>query len=406
MQILAVLPLLWIQAALLNRAVDSSTLSSVLRAFLILPISYVSNTAPFHHQFAPETSRIVNCVVGVAGVYASWKGLEFGLVRNPAAYEWVGFGEEKKDQDAATPSKPLHATRHSPLHLLTSMRGLGYRFGPKNYPPRQTIRHFLVANSIRLVLTHALSLVCGVILSTPRHNIARVVSEQLATSTAVSQSLASFVHSLALGSEAYAALSLGFATVSLLALLLVSIAHRLFPNRFAAFDSREYTPIIDSPWAISSVTVFWKSRWHSLFRRSFVFLGFPFGGRSALANVVGTMNVFLLSSILHQQGELAIDQVRYPRTDFPSVAAIYSALSQLPPKHPPLSLTVEHGGSIYFLSQGAAILFEAAFAKIVGRKIESFRILGLLFGYSVVAGMGGYLAESWYVLTRRRSKLD
>ena len=72
-----------------------------------------------------------------------------------------------------------------------------------------------------------------------------------------------------------------------------------------------------------------------------------------------------------------------------------TAVSTLPAPLKPYSFLLKWGGSIYFMSQGVAIVLEGLFTTLTGRKVRG--PLGFLWSALVIACLGGTLYKAWSV---------
>lgn len=134
----------------------------------------------------------------------------------------------------------------------------------------------------------------------------------------------------------------------------------------SSFEPREYPLLIQEPYQllqVTSATRFWSELWHSIFSRSFRFLAYDPAqallGRS-VGRPVGVLGVFALSAFVHQH-------------------SINAAMFYLEKKE--LSWTSFHGGTIYFLLQGVAMISEKGFESIMKRKVDSYGILSFAYGF-------------------------
>lgn len=217
----------------------------------------------------------------------------------------------KRIRFSASHSHPLDILLDS-LHLLSSMRYIGYAAGPpvNHLAPRppQDKRRFAKGALYRFARSHVISTICLLFIIHRDTLVPSYLAQYLPHKTAlpVAHALSYF----AVGVSLHAQMCIGFEGASLffLVLSLVPWPKRLRPS--FAFDAREWTPLFWRPWDITSVSEFWAMRWHSLFRRPFLATGFtpakvaltPVVGRKG-ARGAGAFAVFALSLWMHDQGE-------------------------------------------------------------------------------------------------------
>lgn len=413
------LPPLLGQCILLQPSVSSGP-SRAGRFVLGAIVLWLALLGPTHQVLPVERSIMCNVALGLATVYAVWKAVEWGTVQDRTVYEWVGFPDKKDGEDETeargatngeairqkadkTPDELKKSTRRdersstlvSALHLLVSMRGHGYRFcvTPTTTPYR-TVGTFLPHVLFTLLWSHLVVLSCVSILLPSQTTVALHLSTYLSLPTPTSVSLAAGLQAIALGTMAWSGLRLGYAVVALLFLYHTVLLRLLLPAsiRPRPFDPRQYPLLIRAPWGMRSVTSFWSTHWHDVFTRSFRFLAFLPSQRilgQTAGRIVGTMLVFLLSAVLHQHG----DSVHCRSNELMIRLAISLAMHRLPARS--LPWVVQQGSTIYFLAQGVAILLEGFFYQATGRKVAQSGLVGKIWTYAVVGGMGSYLATSW-----------
>ncbi|KAL8278401.1 hypothetical protein RQP46_009091 [Phenoliferia psychrophenolica] len=410
--LLAFLPPVIIQCLLLH-PVFPDAVSRPLRMVFAVPGVAYGLSAPLQHGFTPREACVgINFVLHVIGAYACWKAIEWGFVIDRTPYTWIGLESDQiVDKDGDGKNKvPLRKDRArlelvrrktadtestyeivvSSLHLLLSMRGTGYAFGPSVHTLKKTAyrRTFLKAHLIELAWSHTAVVGSTIVLTLPQttlHNYLAVIFPSLSPS-AISTLFAT-LSTAALGLGAYAGLTIGYTTFALFVLLLSTLASFLPFSIFCLppFPLKEYHRLFNEPWRFESAAVFWALGWHNLFARSFKTLGTDptsfvvesLGGSQQLGKGAGIMVVFALSGWLHEQ-------------------AIISSAYHMRTRDPPLPFIVQYGGTLYFLLQGVAILLEQTFTAATRRKVGG--PLGSLWTFLPVVG-GGYLVwKSWITL--------
>lgn len=317
-------PVLFGQCALLHPAFDSR-LSSSLRLAILVPNFALTLRAPWTYAFAPrERCRGLNAVLAMLSAFGGWKALEWGLVQDRMIYEWVGFdgesamtpgggrGEGCVDEGSRTPEKSKNggegarrrvgvpremagtddgripvereardaswlSIAFSTAHLFASLRGTGYAFSvvPPRRRPRLSRQAFILDTLKILAWSHSLFVLCSIIISTP-------YTRRLAFASHLAPNLPPLAIHITIESTSYVSFGLaawvGLVTASsLLNLLSIAIHSALLlplpPSlHLKPFDSRQYAPLFDMPFAPRSVAEYWSRQWHRLFWRSFRFL--------------------------------------------------------------------------------------------------------------------------------------
>ncbi|GAA5856708.1 hypothetical protein JCM8547_008800 [Rhodosporidiobolus lusitaniae] len=443
---------LFIQCLLLHPCFPPR-LSRFLR-FILTPLSLsLSLTAPYRFAFEPRNQAVgVNFVLGIAGAYGSWKAVEWGLAEDLTPYAWVGFEEEEKEDGSSTedssageangggngtgeevdkkdkkkkkPSaeerRAQKKARHaylltlrsrqarfegplqvllSTFHLLIAMRGEGYEFsGTSTLPfPHSTEWEFFRRLAMEIAWSHPLLVSCAALLLEPPTSRDAFLSFHLFPSF-LSQNptythyAGEVITGFSMGIAVFAALTLGYSVATMLVFLpnvllrrVFSEASRLMPKKF---DAREYPPLFNFAKRPQSVAVFWSKQWHSFFSRPFRFLAFdplhrlisPLFG-PLVSRPLGVLAVFALSSWLHEFG----------------LSSATSHLSLSPRPLPPnLPFLIRWGGSVYFMSQGLAIILEGAFTAVTGRRVKGW--CGTGWTVVFVVGVGGVLVKAWLTL--------
>lgn len=125
----------------------------------------------------------------------------------------------------------------------------------------------------------------------------------------------------------------------------------------------QWPPVFNFPWLATSLTDFWSSRWHQIFRDIFVSVGgkplYMLIGRAG-----GVMGAFLVSAILHDIGLWGMGR----GSEFSSV-----------------------GG--YFLVQGLGIILEHTWKRFTGSRVEG--IAGRIWAYMWVVMWGQLIVDAW-----------
>ncbi|GAA5833351.1 hypothetical protein JCM3766R1_005476 [Sporobolomyces carnicolor] len=419
---------------------------SRLGRLALMPFSfYYAARAPWLYAIEPRNQAIgVNFIFGIMGGYGTWKALEWGLAQDLTPYAFVGFDDkegkteeskpdqggkanriakdsgnfteqngnggagksagevEKKNQEKAAHKKHVELRRvylegvrrrqakeengwqivKSTLHLLYSMRGNGYEFAATTTTPfpRQE-GPFLRRLLLEIGWSHPLLVLCSATLLEPaRSRDLYVVRVFPGLSPNHAHLVGEIATGAALGTAVFAALTLGF-SLATFGVFVPNVILRRLPIRAELkpppFDAREYPPLFNLSRPPHSVARFWSQQWHSFFSRPFHFLAFDPAKRlfgKKLGRVVGVLGVFALSSWIHEYG-------------------LSTAISTLPAPLKPYSFLLKWGGSVYFMSQGVAIVLEGFFTAITGKKVRG--PLGTLWSAIVVAGMGATLYTAW-----------
>ncbi|GAA5975930.1 hypothetical protein JCM11641_002841 [Rhodosporidiobolus odoratus] len=436
-----------LQCLLLHPTFPAS-LSRPLR-FLLMPFSLtLAFSAPYRFAFEPRNQAVgINFVLGIMGGYGVWKGLEWGLATDLTPYAWVGFEEDEK-KDGGIGSKngsarngtasdgrgdggkaeangrppspeekkqerriqkkrehshlltlrakqartegPIHIFR-STFHLLLAMRGQGYAFcgtSTESFPtsPRPFFRRLC----LEIAWSHPLLVACAAMLLEPPTSRDALVLSVLPASISSDRTacyIGEALTGLSMGVAVFSALTLGFSMATLLMFVPNVILRKILPQglRPPPFEPREYPPLFNFAKIPSSVAVFWSKQWHSFFSRPFRFLAFDPAGRlftplfgKLAARTLGVVAVFALSSWIHEYGlSTATSTLHFSPNPMPS----------------DLPFHTRWGGSIYFMSQGLAIILEGAFAAITTKRVGG--PLGMLWTAIFAVGAGGFLYKGW-----------
>lgn len=368
------LPSLWalsfvvplgLQALLLHPRF-SDAVSRPLRFLLLFPAVYLAYRAPYTYRIEPHEQAIgFNFRMGIFGPNFVLLSLTWGLARDRSHYAWLGFLDEKKmegmgkeesnvgakatrrrgkakngfmqvaDAQAGAASaaaqeaevKTIVAGRYdspyqiamSTIHLLTSMRGVGYAFGPPVHalkysaPARKTNPQFFKAALSGLIVAHVASTLCLIVIVTPQEQRVAILQSFVPRFIPASalENFCLFASYIAVGLSLHANMNIGFESTSLVALVLNLTLRAVAPTHYRPerFNSLEYPTLFDRPyWPSEGVGSFWRSRWHGLFAVFSVFywqvlsiFGWAFG--KDVGKIAGVAVVFGLSAWLHHDGE-------------------------------------------------------------------------------------------------------
>ncbi|GAA5820123.1 hypothetical protein JCM11251_005491 [Rhodosporidiobolus azoricus] len=435
---------LFLQCLLLHPVLPS-TPSRFLR-FILMPLSLsLSFSAPYRFAIEPRNQAVgVNFVFGIMGGYGIWKAVEWGLARDLTSYTWKGFEEEDDGKNGAangagngaavngkmvanghTPSssskeKPskddlalrqkrqrahlltlrsLQARQAIPwtilrdtFHLLISMRGQGYHFCQTSTEPFPRQPHaFFRRLVLEIAWSHPVLTGCAAILLEPptsRDRFLLGLLPQVAKNETLAHYLGELCTGFSMGIAVFAALTLGYSLATLLVFLSTVALRRYAPEglRPAPFDAREYPPLFNFARRPQSVAVFWSKQWHSFFARSFRFLAFdpihavvsPWAGKLT-SRALSVLAVFALSSWIHEFGLTTATSTLH--------------LSPNPIPYSTVPFWQRWGGSIYFMSQGVAIILEGAFTALTGKKTGGWT--GTVWNAAVTVAVGGVLYKGW-----------
>ncbi|KAJ7284901.1 hypothetical protein C8J57DRAFT_1170058 [Mycena rebaudengoi] len=161
--------------------------------------------------------------------------------------------------------------------------------------------------------------------------------------------LRSFAYTLIVGYCIYCAVHVGNDLFSLVGVILLGQS------------PAEWPPVFNLPWLCTSLTDFWASGWHQVFRYDFLTMSKPLwlvGGR-----VGGVLGAFLVSGVLHYVGLWGLGKgsdIRVP---------------------------------IFFLTQGVGIILERMWGTLLGQKVGG--PLGWLWMFGWVVGFGHLMADPW-----------
>jgi hypothetical protein len=126
----------------------------------------------------------------------------------------------------------------------------------------------------------------------------------------------------------------------------------------------QWPPVFHAPWRSTSLADFWSRRWHQVFRRCFVSLGFePFsfllGGKAP-----GVLGAFFISGILHDLGMWGMGRGTNP-----------------------------WAVTGFFLMMAVGIIFEGIFKKVTGERVRGWG--GYIWTMCWVLAWATMLVDAW-----------
>ena len=125
----------------------------------------------------------------------------------------------------------------------------------------------------------------------------------------------------------------------------------------------QWPPLFDRPWTSTSITDWWGSRWHQLFRQVFIDFGSQ-PGRALLGRPGALVGAFATSGVLHDLGMWGLGR----GTEFSTV-----------------------GGFFLFMGVGATL--EYGFKKVTGRRVGGF--WGWAWTMIWTIGWGSLMIDAW-----------
>lgn len=176
---------------------------------------------------------------------------------------------------------PLHILA-SAMHLLSSMRGTGYIFGPpmsKMPPPAESERALIVSAIESFVTSSAISTACIALQVLNRDGLlAQFLTAKVPfLPSCVAVFISSLLARICVGLSMWVQMKIGYSGATLGFYLLHHITNYTLDHvRWArnvewrsTFDIREYPPLFNQPFSRlgeGGVAAFWSRRWHFLFR--------------------------------------------------------------------------------------------------------------------------------------------
>ncbi|KAI5121341.1 hypothetical protein M0805_000649 [Coniferiporia weirii] len=128
-------------------------------------------------------------------------------------------------------------------------------------------------------------------------------------------------------------------------------------------DPTSWPPVIDRPWAATSLGELWARRWHQLLRQTFIIYGgvpgYAVGGRVGM--VLGT---FLASGLYHEASSLAMGRGWDPHV------------------------------VLFFAAQGVLVLLERVWKRVTGKRVCGWP--GRVWVYFVIMVLGQAMIDSWH----------
>ncbi|GAA5820407.1 hypothetical protein JCM3770_002432 [Rhodotorula araucariae] len=325
--------------------------------------------------------------------------------------------------DAQSTSQRAHPLRTfaDAAHLLSSLRGIGYTWGPplRSLARPSTSERAFVRRAVgAFVLAHAVSTACLALQVLDRDGELAPLLLQLAPvlSPPAARFISVTLARLGVGASLHAQMNIGAEGASLVFYAL----HRLTNAVLALggskvtwrtdFDLREYPPLFDKPFEAmgeGGLAGFWGQRWHALFRDVFTSVGYrpvsKLARRVGLPKKVGQLAavtaVFALSAWMHWQALVA---ARYLLAPTPSGVAFAAAhhlpLSSLyPAPYSSLSFLERYGTWVFFLLQPVAVMLENAWVALTRRKIRGWYARVWTALWVVVLGQA-VVGRSWLAL--------
>ncbi|GAA5903980.1 hypothetical protein JCM8208_001749 [Rhodotorula glutinis] len=334
---------------------------------------------------------------------------------------------ERSAQSTAQHHHPVR-TLVDATHLVSSLRGIGYLWGPplrSLAPPSPTERAFVRRALRQFALAHTVSTACVALQVLDRDGdlaawLASVVPGLLEPEKA--SLVSATVARLGIGASLHAQMNIGAEGVS----LGLYGAHRVLNAVLdraggdggggarwrSRFDVREYPPLFDRPFAAmgeGGLAGFWGHRWHALFRDVFTSVGYRPVARLArrvgvpkkVGQFAAVVAVFALSAWMHWQ---ALFSARHALSPSPSPALLaFATAHHLPPSslypapYTSLSFLELHGTWVFFLAQPVAVALEGLWAKRTGRRVGGWA--GRVWVALWVVGLGqATVGRSWLAL--------
>ncbi|GAA6004478.1 wax synthase family protein [Rhodotorula paludigena] len=336
-----------------------------------------------------------------------------------------------------TAEQRLHPLRtfSDAFHLLTSLRGIGYTWGPplrSLAPPSPTHAAFVRRAAYMFVYSHVVSTLCLALQVLDRDGLlAPFLARQLSllpvsAPAAVAEFISSTTSRLCIGVSLYAQMNIGFEGACLAFFLchhatnalLSRLANALPPNWAkrvswrSTFDLREYPPLFDRPFAAmgdGGLASFWGKRWHALFRGPFTAVGYrpvsklarTLGLPKKASQLAGVFVVFALSGWMHWQALLAARHALGESLS-PSLMA-FAAAHSIPPTslfprpYASLSFLERHGTFVFFLLQPVAVALENFWIAKTRRRVGGWAGRIWVALWVVVLGQA-VVGRSWLAL--------
>ncbi|KAL5492758.1 hypothetical protein ACEPAI_4205 [Sanghuangporus weigelae] len=133
-------------------------------------------------------------------------------------------------------------------------------------------------------------------------------------------------------------------------------------------DSTSWPPVMDRPWAATSLHEFWAKRWHQLLRQTFL----VFGGHPA-QKLLGNGTLGKLGMVL---GTFA-------------ASAAYHELSSTSMGH-----GMDYRVVLFFMFQGVLVILERVWRIVTGRRVGGWP--GTVWVYFVIGVLGQPLVDAWH----------
>ncbi|KAI6041402.1 hypothetical protein EDC04DRAFT_2893158 [Pisolithus marmoratus] len=346
-----------------------------LLRLMLLPLIVLVTLGTFFHfiipgeEYAAANWGMVGFAIFITAKVIDWAWRPEGMLKvgeeTPGAFikpRNKGRSDTSSDHACDSGGSPsirqyrLLAGLYDALELLSTHRGIGWKFGVGMHVPKE---HRSPERSAFLCQTLGSALRSFIVLDVCDSFIKLVPGVGSPGGGTIFRPELPIPLRYILSTAVHAASgSLFIAGFELLNNLFTLFAVGLLYN-----DPSSWPPVIDSPWQSDSLHAFWAKRWHQVMRETFFVYGGFIGG--AIAGNIGVVfGTFIGSGLYHE-------------------FAVYTHGRGFDPQ-----------GILFFVGQAPLLILEKLWRRITGHRVQG--IYGRLWVYFCIVILGQPLVDSWH----------
>ncbi|CAE6367420.1 unnamed protein product [Rhizoctonia solani] len=353
----------------------------------ILPLAvWFTLSAAYTYEWMNPVYNVYNFASGLWGMFALVKAVELaftphgrlkmgeiepGLIRSPANDKHTD--NFTKTQFGSGRLSALYIGFLDACELLSSMRGIGWDYGTGNdiyIPPEH--RPLEKAAFLKSTLWSTLGY----------YLLLDVVETGFKLVPGVSSPSGGSIFLLGLSPipRLLVSTSLHFATgVAIIAGF--NLVYGIFTLMFVLWwqSPSAWPPVMERPWATTSLHDFWGKRWHQLLRQTFfVGGGYPL---SFLSQTI--FGVFFSEQVAHAVGHCGLILGTFTASGLFHMFAMYA-----------MGRGIEWKVVGFFSAQAIALILERAWKNTTGRRVDGW--CGRAWSYLWVVGGGQWYIDAWH----------
>ncbi|KAI9450760.1 hypothetical protein F5148DRAFT_574321 [Russula earlei] len=287
-------------------------------------------------------------VIGVFGI--ALKSLEWAFARKPLRrYKPPTEGQQGPiERRLSIPNVLLDA-----FDLVCNHRGIGWSWSDKPFPEASLRSTSIPSIVSRMLFKFVLSDVCHYLVQYLQPSLNEPAGDTIfdPALSLLPRCARSAVFALCIGVTVYATVDATYHAATL-------VGRIVFRQQ-----AWQWPPLFNHPWTSTSITEFWSSRWHQLFRHVFVVYGARPGG-ALLGRPGALVGAFAVSAVIHHLGLWGLGR----GMEFHTV-----------------------GG--FFLLMGFGAALEHAFERLTGRRVCG--IWGWAWTTAWILGWGTLMVDAW-----------